>query len=108
MKFLNNTEFDFINKQKYTSFLSIVLIIAGIISLVIKGGPILSIDFTGGTIAQLKFNSSVDITELRQKLSKYGFEGSEIVVFGSPDEVLVKTQFSGSSNEINEKIKLLL
>lgn len=108
MKFLNNTEFDFINKQKYTSFVSIVLIIAGIGSLIIKGGPILSIDFTGGAIAQLKFNSNVDITELRQKLSKYGFEGSEIIVFGSPDEVLVKTQFLGSKIEINEKLNSAL
>ena len=108
MRFLNNTKFDFINKQKYTSFVSIVLIIAGIGSLIIKGGPILSIDFTGGAIAQLKFNSNVDITELRQKLSKYGFEGSEIVVFGSPDEVLVKTQLLGSKIEINEKLNSAL
>ncbi len=104
MKLLNNTKFNFLQKQKYTSFISIVLIISGLISLIIKGGPVLSIDFTGGTIAQLKFNSDINITDLRLKLSKYGFEGSEIVVFGSPDEILVKTQFSGSSNEINEKL----
>ena len=55
MRFLSKTNIDFISKQKVTGLLSIVLIIAGIASLIMKGGPLLSIDFTGGTVAQIKF-----------------------------------------------------
>ena len=108
MRFLSKTNIDFISKQKLTGLLSIVLIIAGIASLIMKGGPLLSIDFTGGTVAQIKFEKPVEIGQLRNTLSDYGFKGAEIVEFGSPDEVLIKTQFTGSSSEISEKLTLAL
>jgi len=88
--------------------MSICLIIAGIISLFIKGGPLLSIDFTGGTVAQVKFAKPVELSSLRSTLSEFGFKGAEIVEFGSPEEVLIKTQFTGSNSEISEKLTLAL
>ena len=108
MRFLSKTNIDFISKQKITGFLSIALIVAGIASLIMKGGPLLSIDFTGGTVAQVKFEKPVELGQLREILSDYGFKGAEIVEFGSPDEILIKTQFSGSSSEISEKLTLAL
>ena len=108
MRFLSKTNIDFISKQKLTRLLSIVLIIAGVTSLIMKGGPLLSIDFTGGTVAQVKFEKPVELGQLRNTLSDYGFKGAEIVEFGSPDEVLIKTQFTGSSSEISEKLTLAL
>ena len=94
--------------KQLTALLSIALIVAGIVSLVMKGGPLLSIDFTGGTIAQIKFDQAVDIAKLRNTLGEYGFTNSEIIKFGSQEEVLIKTQFSGSSNEISEKLTTAL
>ena len=108
MRFLSKTNIDFISKQKFTGLLSIVLIIAGIASLIMKGGPLLSIDFTGGTVAQIKFEKPVELGQLRNTLSDYGFKGAEIVEFGSPDEVLIKTQFTGANSEISEKLTLAL
>jgi len=108
MRFLGKTNINFISKQKLMGLLSIVLIIAGIASLIMKGGPLLSIDFTGGTVAQIKFEKPVELGQLRNTLSDYGFKGAEIVEFGSPDEVLIKTQFTGSSSEISEKLTLAL
>ena len=108
MRFLSKTNINFISKQKLTGLLSIVLIIAGIASLIMKSGPLLSIDFTGGTVAQIKFEKPVELGQLRNTLSDYGFKGAEIVEFGSPDEVLIKTQFTGSSSEISEKLTLAL
>ena len=108
MRFLKKTNINFFSKQKFTAFLSTALIIAGIASLIMKGGPLLSIDFTGGTVAQVKFENPVELGQLRNTLSEYGFKGAEIVEFGSPDEVLIKTQFSGSSSEISEKLALAL
>ena len=94
--------------QKFTALLSTALIIAGIVSLIMKGGPLLSIDFTGGTIAQIKFMEAVNISELRNTLAKHGFINAEIIEFGSPEEVLIKTQFNDSSNEISEKLTTAL
>jgi len=108
MRLLSKTSINFLSKQKFTALLSIILIIAGIASLIMKGGPLLSIDFTGGTVAQVKFDKDVELTQLRSTLTEYGFKGAEIVEFGSPDEVLIKTQLSGSSSEISEKLKTAL
>ena len=108
MRLLSKTNINFISKQKFCALLSIALIISGIASLIMKGGPLLSIDFTGGTVAQVKFDKDVELTSLRSTLSEYGFKGAEIVEFGSPDEVLIKTQLSGSSSEISEKLTTAL
>ena len=94
--------------KQFTALLSISLIVASIVSLVMKGGPLLSIDFTGGTIAQIKFDQAVDVAKLRNTLGEYGFTNAEIIKFGSQEEVLIKTQFSGSSNEISEKLTTAL
>ena len=107
MRLLSKTNINFISKQKFTAFLSIAFIIAGIVSLIMKGGPLLSIDFTGGTVAQVKFDKDVELTQLRSTLTEYGFKGAEIVEFGSPDEVLIKTQL-GSSSIISEKLTTAL
>ena len=64
MRLLSKTNINFLSKQKITSLLSIVLIISGITSLIMKGGPLLSIDFTGGTVAQVKFDKAVELTSL--------------------------------------------
>ena len=108
MRLLSKTNINFISKQKVSSLLSIALIISGIASLIMKGGPLLSIDFTGGTVAQVKFDKDVELITLRSTLSEYGFKGAEIVEFGSPDEVLIKTQLSGSNSEIYEKLTTAL
>ena len=105
MRLFNNTNIDFVEKSAIAKFLSMALIIAGLISFAMKGGPALSIDFTGGTIAQLQFDKAVDVSELRTKLAKNGFESSEIITFGSPNEVLIKTQFSGANSELESNLR---
>ena len=108
MRLLKKTNINFIGAQKFTSLLSVALIFIGIASLAMKGGPLLSIDFTGGTIAQIKFKKAVDISEIRDTIGKFGLSNSEIIEFGSPEEILIKTQFTGSSDEISEKLTLAL
>ena len=105
MRIFKNTHIDFVGKSTIAKFLSITLIIAGLASLAIKGGPTLSIDFTGGTIAQLQFSQAVDVSELRTKLAESGYESSEIITFGSPTEVLIKAQFSGSNSELESNFR---
>tara|TARA_B110000438_G_scaffold212604_1_gene204731 strand:- start:82 stop:978 length:897 start_codon:yes stop_codon:yes gene_type:complete len=105
MRLFNNTNIDFVGKSAVAKFLSMALIIAGLASLAMKGGPALSIDFTGGTIAQLQFNKAVDVSELRTKLAENGFESSEIITFGSSNEVLIKTQFSGANSELESNLR---
>jgi len=100
MQLLKNTNINFTAKTIHAIIISITLIIIGVISLIYNGGPALSIDFTGGTVAQLKFENAVNISEIRLILSKNGLEGAEIIEFGSPQEILIKTQYNGNGKEL--------
>ncbi len=108
MKLIKKTNFNFLKISKVMVLLSISCILIGIFSLISKGGPKLSIDFTGGTIAQLQFQEEIQIVELRSKLMQNDFPDTEIIEFGNSKEVLIKMQVSGSSNKISEKLNSAL
>jgi preprotein translocase subunit SecF len=89
MQLLTNTNLDFISKAKFSFILSMVLILVGVGSLIIHGGPSLSIDFTGGTILQVKITPAPDITDVRAAIEAAGFEGVQVQDFGAADEFLL-------------------
>ena len=78
MQLIKNTKIDFISKARITIFLSIGIILAGIVSLIINGGPNLSIDFKGGTVFQVSTQETININELRKKLASTNLANSEI------------------------------
>ncbi|MEE8257448.1 MAG: protein translocase subunit SecF [Acidobacteriota bacterium] len=82
---------DWIEKKKFFFGFSLLLILAGGISLLSKGGPEYGIDFRGGTLLQIKFAQDVNTDELRSLLSEEGLEGSTLQQYGpsSDREVLV-------------------
>lgn len=68
---------DFIGKRKFAYILSCVVIIAGIVSMCFQGLN-LGIDFTGGTVMQIKFEKSIDIADLREDIKDVGQDGAQI------------------------------
>jgi len=92
MRLFNKTKFNFLSKKKYTTFISYVLISLGLLSLISKGGPDLSIDFTGGTIIQLKFDKSMAISDLRNSLKQNAIPISQILEFGNDKEYILRAQ----------------
>jgi preprotein translocase subunit SecF len=89
MELLTKTNFKFIEASRVSFIVSCVLILAGLVSLVMHGGPSLSIDFTGGTILQVKITPAPQITEVRDALTAGGFEDFQVQDFGSADEFLI-------------------
>jgi len=77
---------DFVGKRKIFITISILLILAGIISLIIKGGPKYGVDFAGGTIVQIKFKKPIQIGQLRKAMGKdvsvqsFGDSGNEFLL----------------------------
>ena len=69
MQILVDTKFDFMGKRRAGFLLSAVVLLISIGSLVMHGGPRLSIDFTGGTFVQLAFEPPVNPEELRRAIS---------------------------------------
>ncbi len=99
MRLFNKTKFNFLNKTKFTTVMSCILIIVGLGSLISNGGPKLSIDFTGGTIIQLKFENSMTIGDLRSKLNENSIPISQILEFGNDTEYILRAQKTNLSSK---------
>jgi preprotein translocase subunit SecF len=91
MEFFKYTRtFGFMGKSKIAMILSIVLVLASYALLATKGLNY-GVDFAGGTIVQVKYDTHAPIDEMREKLkSNEIFSGSSITEFGSPQEVVIR------------------
>jgi preprotein translocase subunit SecF len=89
MQFLTDTHIDFIGRRKIALACSGIVILVGLISLLIKGGPNLSIDFRGGSIVELRITPAVDIGEIRQILADGNLGAQGVQQFGEPEELLI-------------------
>lgn len=95
-----DTNFDFVGKRNIAIVASCLLILAGIVSLIIKGGPAYGIDFAGGTLVQIKFAEDTSAAQVREALGELDLQGVTIQQFGTgADEYLVRTQESSASLE---------
>ncbi len=70
-------KFDIVKRRKWWYLLSICLILPGLLSIAIQGFN-LGIDFTGGTLLDLKFSRPVTVAEVRDVLKDYQLENSTI------------------------------
>ena len=84
-------------QRKLAAILSAFVILAGVISLVINGGPKLSIDFKGGTLVSVQYTEPMDVTAVRSAMGNVNIDGQsfdfsreEIKHFGGPDAVSVR------------------
>ena len=105
-----HTNIDFVGHRHLAMGISWVLILVGLASLVIKGGPEFGIDFAGGTLVQVKFASSTDATQVRGALGKLALRGLSIQQFGDqPTEFLIKAQESSDKLEVvSQRVKATL
>lgn len=92
MRFIGETHIQFVDFRNKAFVISAVVIVAGLISLAIHGGPDLSIDFEGGTLVQVMFDKPVPINELRGVVEETGFKNSQIQEFGKTNEYLIKVE----------------
>ena len=79
-------KFDLAGHRKIWFLLSALIIIPGIICMFVRGFNF-GIDFTGGTIIDLKFAQPVTIAEVRTSLAKYNLDGSTIQLSGAQSDV---------------------
>jgi preprotein translocase subunit SecF len=103
--FKNTPTFDFMAKRKIALAFSLVLIIASISSLAIKGLNF-GLDFTGGTLIEVAYPQSADLNKIRNRLTAAGFGDAVVQNFGSSKDVLVRLapRESTSSQSLGDKI----
>lgn len=108
MRFLKETNIDFLSMRRFGFVISGSFILAGIVSLLLQGGPLLSIDFTGGTLAQVRFEEAPDIAKVRSALNALDVGIGEVQTFGTPNEILIRLQLSQNAENLTTELKAAL
>ena len=91
LRILHNTSIDFIGKRKLAAILVGLFIIPGLVLIAVSGFRY-SIEFTGGTLVQLRFAQAPDVGDVRSALTDAGMENVEIQTFGAPNEIVIRAQ----------------
>jgi preprotein translocase subunit SecF len=78
----SDTKIDFVGLSKISYLFSLALFIAGIASLLLKGGPNYGIDFAGGALVQIQFNQATGDEEVKKALEPSGLPGLVVQKFG--------------------------
>ena len=88
--------FDIMRRSKIWFAISLLVIIPGIISMFVNGFNF-GIDFTGGTIMDMRFEKQVTLVEIRDVLKEYGLDNATIQLSGeasnveSSENVMIRT-----------------
>jgi preprotein translocase subunit SecF len=92
LRIFHNTRFEFVRHWRMAAGLTAAFIAAGLVSFAVTGGVNYSIEFTGGTLMQLRFQQAPDVSLVRSTLDKAGITGAEIQQYGSVTEYTVRAQ----------------
>jgi preprotein translocase subunit SecF len=77
----------------------------GLGSMIVKGGLQYDIDFTGGTLVELRMAQPIQLAEIRSRLSTVGLGESIIQIFDDPRDVLIRTHLSSTNaTELSRRI----
>lgn len=96
---MTKNNINFIGNRKIALTFSGVLMIISIVSLAVRGLH-MGIDFTGGTVVEVGYQNTVDLTALRKTLSDAGFADATVQNYGTAKDVLIRLkQHEGVSNK---------
>ena len=112
MRILKNSNFDFMSKKAIALGVSGLIVFAGLTSLLLNGGPKLSIDFKGGTFVAVQYTEEINVQDVRSKMSeidiegqKFDFSKEEVKHFGSKNAVSIRVpHIENSPSNFAQKI----
>jgi SecD/SecF fusion protein len=112
MRVFGDTHIDFLKLRKGAFIGSLIIILIGLGSTIVKGGYNLGIDFAGGTLLELHFKPAVPVGDIRSALSNVqvgdqvlDLQSSEIKEFGSPNDILIRVQEEAQGTTVADAIK---
>ena len=110
MELFAEANYSILSKRKIAAILSGILLLIGLFSLIFHKGLRLGIDFQGGTLVQMQFDESVQVSDIRSALENVGMGSAEIQQFGAENEVLIRVLGSSDQQgtEASEQIQSAL
>jgi len=99
MEIIKNPNFEFLALRDKALKGSLTVILIGILSLILHGGPRWGIDFTGGAAITFKFDQEIKAEDVREALRRAGMESYEVTHFGDERHLLVRLKLAHSKQD---------
>ena len=107
MEFLKrDIDFDFLSKKRAASIVSIILIVAGLISLSSRGLNF-GIDFTGGTLVEVSYENSIEVEDVRRQLRVAQFGDAQVQYYGTSSDILIRLPVRSVDNSASISSKIM-
>lgn len=106
MRLFKGADYGFLNWRRRAYLFSAAFILLGLGSILLHGGLRAGVDFTGGTLVQVRFTEPTTVGALRDVLAAGGYAGAsaQIQRFQGENEFLVRVQeFEGSGEGVSER-----
>ncbi|MDD2751957.1 MAG: protein translocase subunit SecD, partial [Candidatus Omnitrophica bacterium] len=102
---IRDTKIDFISKRRIFYALSLIITIAGLVSLFMKGPKAYGIDFTGGQIQEYMFKTPPSADSIRKVLDELNLGDASIQQFkDNPGLVMIRTS-EDKNTALTEKLQ---
>jgi len=100
LRILHGTNYDFIRWWKHMAAITAGFILVGVVLLFTRGVN-RSIEFTSGTLVQVRFAAPPHVDEIRTVVNQAGYPGAEIAQFGDPTEYTIRAQARAGADSVN-------
>jgi preprotein translocase subunit SecF len=110
MQLLSKTNIDFLGYRKTFIGLSLVLMLAGVVSTALNGGLKFGIDFKGGTLVYVKFKDAPNVDAVRAALSSKGLSVATLQPFTegpNSHELKIDLDLAGDIVETSGKAQVI-
>jgi preprotein translocase subunit SecF len=106
IELFHEPNYNFIGRRKWAYIISLIITLIGLISLATKGLHY-DIDFTGGTLVQVRFEKPPSVASIRAGLTRIKLGESIIQEFGDPREYIVRMPLTTttSSEELAKRME---
>jgi preprotein translocase subunit SecF len=87
----------FMRHARVFNVLSVIVFLLAVFFLITRGLH-LSVEFTGGTLVEVRYKDAANLEKIRQALEKSGFDDFSVQNFGSPHDVLIRVPLNTQQN----------
>ena len=94
-----DAKYDFVGKRRWFYVASLSAVVVALLSIVLHRGLNYGIDFTGGTLIQVRYDQPVTVGQVRQGLDELKLGSAVIQQFGDAREYLIRLPESEQKTE---------
>jgi len=98
LRLFANASYDFVAYRRWAYGLTALFVLPGLVLLLVRGLNY-SIEFTGGTLIQVRTAEAVGSSRLRAALDAGGVHGAEIQTFGSDRDYVIRARLAGAERD---------